>query len=277
MLYNTALVAAAAFASVTLAAPTPTSQEDQVGSVGAFSVSQVPVPQSGYKKNGARQYAKALRKYQVQVPSNVHEAAEAAAAAATGSVPNQPEANDEAYLSPVQIGSPAQTLMLDFDTGSSDLFLPGPDCKSTNCVGHKTYAPSASTASADRGKTFTLSYGDGSSVSGEQYTDTVAIGGLTATKQTLGAADTYSDGFSLANFPPDGLMGMAYQSISAFNQPPVFSSLVAQKQVAQPIFAFKLAKSGSELYLGGTNSKLYSGAFAFSAVSPKVRSHLRHR
>lgn len=39
------------------------------------------------------------------------------------------------------------------------------------------------------------SYGDGSAVTGEEYTDTVTISGLTATKQTLGSAATYSTGF----------------------------------------------------------------------------------
>ena len=69
-------------------------------------------------------------------------------------------------------------LVVDFDTGSSDLFLPGPDCGST-CSGHTTYDPSSSSTSKDVGKSFSLAYGDGSTVSGEQYTDTVSIAGLT--------------------------------------------------------------------------------------------------
>ena len=68
--------------------------------------------------------------------------------------------------------------LVDFDTGSSDLFLPGPSC-STNCAGHTKYTPSSSSTAVDLKKTFALKYGDGSTVSGEQYTDTVSIAGLT--------------------------------------------------------------------------------------------------
>ena len=66
---------------------------------------------------------------------------------------------------------------VDFDTGSSDLFVPSTNCNST-CSGHKLYDPSASSTSRDLGKTFSLAYGDGSTVSGEQYNDTVTIAGL---------------------------------------------------------------------------------------------------
>jgi cathepsin D len=64
-----------------------------------------------------------------------------------------------------------------FDTGSSDLFVPSSNCD-PSCTGHKTYDPSSSSSSQDLGRPFELHYGDGSSASGEQYSDVVNITGL---------------------------------------------------------------------------------------------------
>jgi cathepsin D len=112
-----------------------------------------------------------------------------------------------------------------------------------------------------------LAYGDGSTVSGNQFTDSVKIAGLTATKQTLGAATKYSSGFESPGFPADGLMGMGFQSISDYNAPPVFQSLVSAGQTSQSVFAFKLAESGSELTLGGLNADLYTGTPVYTPVT----------
>jgi cathepsin D len=63
-----------------------------------------------------------------------------------------------------------------FDTGTSDLFLPGSDCDST-CTGHTLYDPNLSSTSSDVGESFDIQHGDDSTVSGEQYRDTVSIAG----------------------------------------------------------------------------------------------------
>lgn len=77
----------------------------------------------------------------------------------------------------ITVGNPPQKFTVDFDTGSSDLFVPTSSC-SSNCDGHQRYDPSQSTQSENLSKKFELGYGDGSTVSGDQYQDTVMLAGL---------------------------------------------------------------------------------------------------
>jgi cathepsin D len=73
-------------------------------------------------------------------------------------------------------------------------------------------------------------------------------------------------------FPPDGVMGMGFQSISQFNATPLFQTLISEGVVTSPVFGFKLATSGSELFIGGTNSALYTGDFIYLPLTVKVCS-----
>ena len=65
-------------------------------------------------------------------------------------------------------------------------------------------------------------------------------------------------------------MGMAFQSISTYGASPVFQTLVSESQVSGSVFSFKLSSSGAELYVGGSNSALYSGDFTYTPVTQKV-------
>ncbi|KAA1475916.1 acid protease [Dentipellis sp. KUC8613] len=185
---------------------------------------------------------------------------------ATGSGVRLTDDNARLWYGTISVGTQPKQYTVDFDTGSSDLFLPGSSCDKS-CDGHAKYDTGSSSTAHNLGKPYTLAYADGSSVTGTQYEDTVSIAGLTATKQTLGASSTYSTGFNYDRFPSDGLMGMAFQSLSAYNASPPFQSLVAQEKVSQPVFGVKLAKDGSELFLGGTNSEQYSGDFTWVDVT----------
>ncbi|KAG1854807.1 aspartic peptidase domain-containing protein [Suillus subalutaceus] len=175
------------------------------------------------------------------------------------------DANNSWYGT-IQVGTPPQTFSVVFDTGSSDLFLPGSSCDAS-CSGHKLYNPNSSSSSESLGKAFKTTYADNATVTGNLYKDTVSLAGFKATAQTLGVASNTSSSFS--EDKSDGLMGMGLRSNSDFYADSVFETLVAQKAVPEPVFAFKLASSGSELRIGGVSSALYEGEFTYTPVTNK--------
>ena len=73
-------------------------------------------------------------------------------------------------------------------------------------------------------------------------------------------------------FPPDGFVGLGFQSISQFNASPLFQTLISEGVVTSQVFGTKFATSGSELFIGGTNSALYTGSLTYLSLTVKVRS-----
>jgi len=149
-------------------------------------------------------------------------------AAKPGLVGGQDQQNDSMYLCPVQIGTPAQTLNLDFDSGSSDLWVWSTELpKATQTAGaktHKIYDPKkSSTYKKVSGATWKISYGDGSSASGDVGTDNVGVGGLSIKSQAVELAKNLSTEFQQG--AGDGLLGLAFGSINT----------VKPKAVATPV------------------------------------------
>ncbi|KAF9222888.1 acid protease [Gyrodon lividus] len=172
------------------------------------------------------------------------------------------------WFGAISIGTPPSSYTVVFDSGSSNLILPGIDCD-TNCNGHTLYDPASSSSSVYLGKPFLITYGSGDIhiTFGQLYINNVTIAGLTALDQILGVASHYSQSFQLEKFPPDGLMGMGFQSLSQYYQSPVFQTLVTQGQTDEPVFAFNFASPKPKLYLGGSNPDMYTGGFSYTEVT----------
>jgi cathepsin D len=96
----------------------------------------------------------------------------------------------------ITVGS--QTFTVDFDTGSSDLILPGSNC-TEHCTGHTPYIPN-SKESVKTSEIFTITYGDGSTIRGNVFTDSVTLGGITASHQAIGVATAYSVNLDAVKF-----------------------------------------------------------------------------
>lgn len=82
--------------------------------------------------------------------------------------------------------------------------------------------------------------------------------------QYFSPATVVSDSFSTERI--DGIVGLAYQTLSNIHQPPFINTAKQQGVIKNGVFGFKLAGTGSELYLGGTDTSLYNGQIEYHSV-----------
>lgn len=133
--------------------------------------------------------------------------------------------------------------------------------------GHTLYNPTTS-GKVDSGETWSISYGDGSSASGNVYIDTVVVGGTTVTSQAVEAAETVSAEFE-SDTASDGLLGLAFDSINTAspNQVATFFEN-AIPTLAAPLFTANLKKGEPGNYnFGYIDSSEYTGSITYVPVN----------
>ncbi|KAK6007624.1 hypothetical protein QM012_004438 [Aureobasidium pullulans] len=185
----------------------------------------------------------------------------------TGEVAATPADNGAEYLSPVTIGG--QKLNLNFDTGSSDLWVFSTALTSAEIGQHSAFNPSKSSTYKELdGYSFSLSYGDGSGAAGVVGTDTVDIGGATVTRQAIELATSVSSAF-VSDADSDGLVGLAFSTLNSVSPTPqktFFDNIMSE--LAQPVFTASLDLDGSGTYEFGTiDSSKFTGDLEFTPVN----------
>merc|ERR1712087_8585 len=95
---------------------------------------------------------------------------------------------DAQYYGEILVGTPPQTFTVVFDTGSSNLWIPGKDCRSVACVVHPRFDYENSSTSRDMNETFSTQYGSGS-CKGSIVRDTVTVAGLPIKHQRFGITE----------------------------------------------------------------------------------------
>ncbi|KAF4342348.1 aspartic ase precursor [Fusarium beomiforme] len=179
-----------------------------------------------------------------------------------------PKYYDSQYVVPVSIGSPAQQTYLNFDTGSSDLWVFSTDTYQPDQEGHILYKPAKSkTSKRLSGQTWSIKYGDGTGANGIVYTDKVQVGKTYVNKQAVESATEVSDGIAADKFS-HGILGLAMSSLNTVRptaQKTYFENV--QDALAVPVFTANLQKGKAGNYnFGYIDQGEYNGEIQFAKV-----------
>lgn len=178
---------------------------------------------------------------------------------------------DSEYFGPVSIGTPEQSFIAIYDTGSSNLWVPSSKCLlSKACFNHHKYYRGRSSTSEADGRKLILPYGSGV-CAGVLSRDVVRVGSVELSNVTFGEM-LLEPGQVWVESPFDGILGLGYPQIAMppdRERPvlPPFDEMMNRKVLPSNQFAFYLSTcpsgqeqcDGSQLTLGGVDSSKFTG------------------
>ncbi|NXT22560.1 PEPA protein, partial [Syrrhaptes paradoxus] len=165
---------------------------------------------------------------------------------------------DAEYFGSITIGTPPQEFLVIFDTGSSNLWVPSVSCSTRVCGDHNRFNPAKSSTFISTNESIYIAYGTGSMYGVLGY-DTVTVADITIENQVFGLAENEpGDFFYYAPF--DGILGLAFPSISSDGATPVFDNMMKEGLVARDFFSVYLSKDGEtgSFVLFGAIDPLYA-------------------
>jgi cathepsin D len=182
------------------------------------------------------------------------------------------------YYGSLTIGTPAQDFSILFDTGSSNLWVPCHGCPISNiaCLLHKKFNCKESSTCTNTGQEFKIEYGSGS-MDGTVDDDVVCFGSgedtSFCTDKSQGfacAKDEPGLAFVLAKF--DGILGMAWDSISVDKIAQPMDQIFNHPACTQQLFAFWLNRDdesqvGGEMTLCDLDKKHYKGDIVYENLT----------
>jgi len=176
------------------------------------------------------------------------------------------------YIGEIGIGSPPQFLRVVFDTGSSDLWIPGGQClecgdfQSKLIFFDKTKSLTYSLLEAP--KPFEVQYGSMLLV-GVEAMDNVLIGGLQCKGVRFGEMP-YED-FPMSKRRMDGIAGLAFPGLSTVTKPTLLELLFAQNPTIPKLFSIFFSKDPSD---SENPSHIWFGGYDLSVVGNNSMWHM---
>ncbi|KFP12911.1 Pepsin A, partial [Egretta garzetta] len=175
------------------------------------------------------------------------------------------------YFGTISIGTPAQDFTVIFDTGSSNLWVPSVYCSSPSCSNHNRFNPAESSSFISTNDTVSIVYGTGS-MTGILGYDTVTVADIKILNQIFGLSETEPGNF-FYYAPFDGILGLAFPSISSSGATPVFDNMMSEDLVARDLFSVYLSKeeqSSSFVLFGAIDSSYTVNGIAWIPLSAET-------
>jgi len=188
---------------------------------------------------------------------------------------------DSLYTALVGIGTPPQIFNLQLDTGSSDLWVNGPN---SNTLLHPKLNTAADSTYKNLSIPWKVVYGDDDNATGFVGNTSVNFAGFT---QTCGLALAETLGGNLDSEAEDGLLGLGFQDLAVDGATTFFENVLAtgtldnpyyslflERQITQAIIDSNAAgpnSTGGEICIGCVNKARYSGDIKFTTVTTPDR------
>lgn len=194
-----------------------------------------------------------------------HERSRMRKRATQGTVLQDLDNEQSLYYANLTLGTPAQSLRLHIDTGSSDLWVNTASSsfceESSNPCDGGTYDSSQSSTYKLVNNDFNISYVDGTGASGDYVSDTLSFGGVSLSNFQFGIGEVSSSS--------EGVLGIGYmtnevqvQRAGGETYPNLPQALLNANHITSNAYSLwlnDLDSSTGEILFGGVNTDKYSG------------------
>ncbi|KAJ2908545.1 hypothetical protein GGI21_002780 [Coemansia aciculifera] len=153
---------------------------------------------------------------------------------------------DYYYYGYIGVGNPPQKFSVIFDTGSSNIWVPGEACRSSACVSHRRFDKSRSSTFLARSQKIEIQYGTGF-VAGDIGVDTVQVSNAVILRNQSFALTSLEDKtFELPRSQFDGLFGLGFTGGAEGGVEAPVDTMLRENILQEPLFGVKLYSSNNK-------------------------------